>query len=153
MASSRVSDPAILSDLPWIRYRIAGSIAAERPIEALRRVIHVYAGSDIDATDIEFDLMDFGDSLWIIPDEVSVGTHQAWAEHLRAVGGYFEASMSWPPKHWLDGGFLGLLRRPAAKILVGETLPPSDREWTMKGPLDPATYQPLVPANPGAILR
>jgi hypothetical protein len=147
VADHPISDRAVLYEPPIIRYRIDGKIAEEHPLSALRRVIHMYAGTDLDATDIEFDLLDFGESIWIVPYDISLETHMQWAEHLRKVEGYFEASIAWPPKRWLDGGFLGLLRRPAARILRGEALPPDDSTWEMKGPLDPVTYKPF--ARPG----
>ena len=145
-----MSSRAVLYEPPIIRYRIDGKIVEEHPLSALRRVIHVSAGSDLESTNVEFDVLDFGESVWIVPDDISLETHKQWAEHLRKVEGYFEASIAWPPRRWLDDGFLGVLRRPAARVLRGETLPPDDRTWTMNGPLDPVTYKPLAAHGTGA---
>jgi hypothetical protein len=149
VAAHPLSNRAVLYEPPIIRYRIDGNIMEEHPLGALRRVIHVYVGSDLNSNemknDMEFDLLDFGESIWIVPDDISFEPFTPWADYLRAVDGYFKASIVGPPSHWLTRGFLGLGRRPAATVLRGETLPSGNRIWMRNGPIDPVTHQPLYP--------
>ena len=134
----------VLYDEPVIRFQINGRIEATRQLSELRRVFEVDAGSDLFANDIWFQVMDFGDSLWIVPESVGLETHLAWADYLRAIGGYFHATIYWPPKQWLGGGFLGLGRHPVAKIVAGNALPVHNETWKTEGPLDPKSYTPIV---------
>jgi hypothetical protein len=134
--------PAILYDPPLIRFRIDGRVAAERPLAALRRVIEVEFGSPLHGNDGRFDLMDFGDALWVISDDISLPTHKAWAQYLQGNRGYFKAQIFWPPKRWMTGGILGMLQSPGPRVAPPESIPTADFPWELQGPLDPAVFPP-----------
>lgn len=135
----------VLYDEPVIRFQINGRIEATRQLSELRRVFDVDAGAEFLGNDIRFDVLDFGDSLWIVPEGIPLDTHAAWADYLRDIGGFFQASIYWPPKAWLGGGFLGLGRHPVAKIVAGNALPVENETWKTEGPLDPNNYKPVTP--------
>ncbi len=141
--SQRQMATKITYNAPLIEFHIKNRVEAIRDIGELRRVFEIEAGLDYQGTDISFSVLDFGDSLWIVPDTILLETHHGWAKHLKENRGFFKATIYWPPKEWLSGGFLGLGRHLAPKVLKGNTLPVENETWCCKGPLDPVTFQPL----------
>ena len=135
---------AVLFDAPFIRYRITGELRATRQLSELRRVIDVNTASELFTSYTPFSLLDFGDSLWVVPHDVPLETHHAWAEYLRSVAGFFQATVEGTPEEYLDRGLIGLFRKLTPKIITGNQLPVHMNTWHMEGPLDPLTYAPTV---------
>ncbi len=68
--------PALLYDPPRIPFQMDGRVAVERTLADLRRVIEVDYGSSLYGNDGRFDLMDFGDALWVIPGNIGLPTQK-----------------------------------------------------------------------------
>ena len=127
----------IVYSAPDIRYLIDGVEAARQQLSDLQRLIIVRAGLDYMGTDMEVRVLDFGASLWIVPDTIRLRTFADWAEYLYASRGLYWARIAAPPRAWMGGGWLGLGRHPVAKVLVGGKLPTMDPTWECDGPLNP----------------
>lgn len=137
---------AVLFDGSLIRYRVEGSDIAQRPLGNLRRVLDVNLAADVFTSYEPYALLDFGDSLWVVPAQVPLPTRSEWADHLRAVGGYFMATLEGTPRMYQAGGFLGMFRKVAPLVLKGTPLPEDWPSWRVEGPVDPVTREPPVPA-------
>ena len=77
---------------------IDGVEAARQQLGDLRRMLEIQAGLDFLGTDVAVCVLDFGESLWVVPDTVPFDASSDWAEHMRANQGFHWARVASLPQ-------------------------------------------------------
>lgn len=131
---------------PLIRFFIKNTSVQERHVSDLSRLFDVYTYNFWGEEEQEFTVLDFTDSLWLVPNLTPlVWARREWRDHLLANRGYFYAHLGaggfpkqWPLKTFL-GYRYGYLPKPA--VVPGRNFP--SEAWKLEGPLDPRNDAPL----------
>jgi hypothetical protein len=133
--------PMITFEAPQIRFTADGKLLAKAQLSELRRFLVVECFVPEVAPDPEpvlFDLLDFGDTFWLVPDCSSERfLYAEWVPHFQTCQGYFHAKETDAlPLPWRRSYLLAFknLYRPKAAVLPAQETP----FMKLVGPFDPA---------------
>jgi hypothetical protein len=135
---SKATPPMVEYEAPVIRFRVKGKLLAQKKLTQLRRALSIscFDPETAPAESTVFDLLDFGDQFWLIPDQSADRfIFGDWAQYLAQHDAFFEGQAGTLPLSWRRS-FLLIARHayfPHAAVVPAQPMP----FLQLSDPIDP----------------